>query len=66
MSTSRQLHLELLDEGSHVLVRDNGTLVLLNTQDRLINVNLQVALNLTLATQTPMVLNLLTGEVRFL
>ena len=66
MGTSRQLYLELLDKGSHVLVRDNGTLVLLNTQDRLVNMNLQVALHLALATQAPVVLNLLTCEVRLL
>ena len=66
MLASRQLYLELLDKRSHVLVADNGTLVLLDTKDRLIDMDLQVALHLALATQTPMVLNLLTGEVWFL
>ena len=50
MFARRQLYLELLDERSHVLVGDNGTLVLLNAEDALIYVNLQVALNLTLTT----------------
>ena len=66
MLASRQLHLELLDERSHVLIRDDRTLVLLDTQDALVDMNLQVTLHLALATQTPMVLNLLTGEVRLL
>ena len=44
----RQLYLELLDERSHVLVTDNGTLVLLNAENRLVYVYLQVALNLAL------------------
>ena len=66
MLTLRQLHLELLDERSHVLVGDNGTLVLLNAKDAFIDMDLQVALDLTLTTQAPMVLNLLTGEMRLL
>ena len=58
-----QLHLELLDERSHVLVGDNGTLILLDTENALVDMNLQVALYLTLATQTPTGLNLLAREV---
>ena len=46
MLARRQLYLELLDERSHVLVGDNGTLVLLDTKDRLVDMNLQVALTL--------------------
>ena len=49
MLTSRQLNLELLDKRSHVLVADNGTLVLLDAKDRLVDVNLQVALHFALA-----------------
>ena len=66
MSTSRQLYLELLDEGGHILVRDNGTLVLLNTEYALVNMNLQVALYLALTTEAPVVLDFLTSEVRLL
>ena len=51
MLASRQLYLELLDEGCHVLVRDNGTLILLNAKDRLVDMNLQVALDLTLTAE---------------
>ena len=63
MGSGRQLHLELLDERSHVLVGDNGTLILLDTENALVDMNLQVALYLTLATQTPTGLNLLAREV---
>ena len=66
MGTSRQLHLELLDKGSHVLVADNGTLVLLHAKDRLIDMDLQIAFNLTLTAEAPTCLNLLTGEMRLL
>ena len=66
MLASRQLYLELLDEGCHVLVRDNGTLILLNAKDRLVDMNLQVALDLTLTAEAPVVLDLLTGEVGLL
>ena len=60
MSTCGQLHLELLDKRSHVLIRNNGTLVLLHAEDRLVDMNLQIALHLTLTTQAPASLDLLT------
>ena len=63
MFALRQLHLELLDERSHVLVGDDGTLVLLDAEDRLVDMYLQVAFHLALTAETPMVLDLLTGEV---
>ena len=66
MGAGRQLHFELLDEGSHVLIGDDGTLVLLDAEDALIDMNLQVALHLALASQTPASLDFLTGEVRLL
>ena len=63
MLACRQLHLELLDEGGHILVADDGTLVLLHAEDALVDMYLQVALHLTLASKTPSSLYLLTGEV---
>ena len=66
MGTCGQLHLELLDERSHVLVRDDGTLVLLHAEDTLIDMNLQISLHLTLTTQAPAGLDLLTREVGLL
>ena len=66
MLASRQLYLELLDERSHVLIADNGTLVLLDAENRLVDMNLQVALHLALTAEAPVVLDLLTGKVGLL
>ncbi len=66
MCTGGQLHLELLDERSNVLVRDDGTLILLDAEDGLVDMNLEVALHLALATQSPALLDFLAGEVRLL
>ena len=66
MGTCGELYLELLDERSHVLIRDNRTLVLLHTKDRLIHMNLQVALHLALTAEAPASLDLLAGEVGLL
>ena len=66
MGTSRELHLELLDKRSHILVRDDSTLILLDTEDRLIDVDLEVTLHLTLTAETPAGLDLLACEVRLL
>ena len=66
MGACGELHLELLDERSHVLIGDDGTLVLLHTKDRLINVDLEIALYLTLTAQTPARLDFLTSKVRLL
>ena len=66
VGTLRQLHLELLDEGSHVLVADHGTLILLHAEDALRHVDLEVALHLALTAQAPARLDFLTGEVRLL
>lgn len=60
------MYLELLDERGNVLVGDNGTLVFLDTEDALVDMNFQITLDLTLTTQTPAILDLLTGEMWFL
>ena len=62
----RQGHFVFLDEGCHVLVANNGAFPFLNAHYRIVNLNLEVALHLTLAPQTPVLLNLLTGEMTFL
>ena len=49
----RQLYLELLDEGSDVLVRDDFALPFLDTQNRLIDLHGDVFFHFDLATQTP-------------
>ena len=66
MGSGRQLHLELLDERSHILVGNDGTLVLLDAKDAFVDMNLEVALDLALATQAPALLDFLTREVRLL
>lgn len=66
MGTLRELHLELFDKRSHILIRDNRTLILLNSKYALWYFYLQVAFHLTLASETPVVLYLFTGEVRLL
>ena len=66
MGTCGELYLELLDERSHVLVGDDGTLVLLDAKDAFIDMDLQIALHLTLTAQTPASLDLLTREMGLL
>ena len=66
MLTGRQLYLELFDERGNVLVGDNGTLVFLDTENALVDMNFLITLDLTLTTQTPAILDLLTGEMWFL
>ena len=66
MGSGRQLHLELLDERSHILVGNDGTLVLLDAKDAFVDMNLEVALDLALTTQAPALLDFLTREVRLL
>ena len=66
MLSGRKLHDELLDEGSHVLVGDNLALPLLDTEYALGNLDGQVTLDLALATQTPVVLDLLASKVTLL
>ncbi len=63
VGSGRQLHLEFLDEGGYVLVAYDGTLVLLYTEDRLVDMDFHVALHLALASQTPVVLDFLAREV---
>jgi len=62
----RQRYLELLDERRHVAVRDHRALPLLHAEDRLVDLDLEVALDLGLASETPMVLDLLAREMRAL
>ena len=66
MGSGRQLHLELLDERGDVLVGDDGALVLLHAEDGLVDVNLQIALHLALAAQTPASFDFLAREVGLL
>ena len=66
MGTGRQLHLELLDERGNVLVGDDGALIFLHAENRLVDMNLQIALHLALAAQTPTGLDFLAREVRLL
>ena len=63
MLSRGQLHLELLDECSHVLVRDDGALPFLHAEYGLVNLQREVVLHLHLAAQTPMVFLLLAGEM---
>ena len=62
----RQRHLKLFDERRHVIVGNNGTLPLFDTHNRVGHFDLHVALNLTLASEAPMILDLLACEVRLL
>ena len=63
---SRQSHLVLLDERCHVLVADNGALPLLDAEDAVGHFDAEVALDLALAAEAPMVLLFLAGEVSLL
>ena len=64
--TRWQCHLELLDKAGNVFVGDDGALPLLHAKDGLRNLNVEVAFDLCLASQTPMLFDLLTCEVRAL
>ena len=66
MLASGKLYDELLDECSHVLVGDNLALPLFYSEYALGNLDGQVTLDLALATQTPVVLDLLACEVALL
>ena len=66
MLASGQSHLVLLDEGCHVLVANHGAFPFLYAHYRVVNLNLEVALDFALATETPVVLDLLACEVAFL
>ena len=63
MLTRGKSHLELLDEARHVLVANDGALPFLNAHDRLVDLDLEVAFDLGLASETPMLLDLLASEV---
>ena len=63
MLAGRQFHLELFDERSHVAVADNLALPLFDAKHRLRHLDGHIALNFGLAAQTPVVFNLLAGEV---
>ena len=60
-----QCHDKLFDKRSHVLVGDNLALPLFDAEYGLVDFDAHVALHLHLAAQTPVVLNLLTAEVRY-
>ena len=59
----RQLYFEFLDERGDIPIGNDGTFVLLHAENRLIDVDFQVALHLALATQSPACLNLLAAEM---
>ena len=59
-----QLHLEFLDERGDIPIGNDGTFILLHAENRLIDVDFQVALHLALATESPTRLNLLAAEMR--
>ena len=59
----RKCHFELFDKAGHILVRNNGTLPLFHTHHALGNLDFQIALYLALASQTPMLLNLLACKM---
>ena len=63
MRTFGELHLEFLDESGHVLIGDDGTLVFLNAEYAVGNLYFQVAFDLALATETPVLLDLFAGEM---
>ena len=63
MLTRRKRHDKFLDEGGHVLVGNDRALPLLHAEDALVHVYFHVSLHLALASQTPVVLDLLAGEM---
>jgi hypothetical protein len=62
----RKSNLVLLDEGSHVLVANNGTFPFLDTHNRVWHFDGKVTLYLSLTAKTITFLDLLTGEVTLL
>ena len=58
-----QLHLEFLDEGGHVAVRDHRALVFLDAEDALWELEAHVLFHLHLAAQAPAFLYLFAAEV---
>ena len=62
MLSRRKSNLVLLDEGSHVLVANNGAFPFLYAEYIIGNDDLGILLDLRLASQTIVLLNLLTGE----
>ena len=62
--TGRQCNDKLLDKGCHVLVGDDFALPLLDTHYRLGNLDAHVTFQFHLTAQAPMVLTLLTVEMR--
>ena len=59
----RQLHLELFDEGSDVLVGDNLAFPFLDAQNSLIDLHGDIFFHFDLATQTPALFLLFAGEM---
>ena len=66
MLASGKLYDELLDECSNVLVGDNLALPFLDAEHGFVHLELEVVLDLDLATEAPVVLLLLAGEVHSL
>ena len=62
MLAGGQLHLELLDKSGNIAVADHRAFVFLHVQNRLRHHDFQVFLHLYLASQAPVVLNLLAGK----
>ena len=57
-----QLHLELLDKGSHIAIADHCAFVFLDVEHRLRHHNLQIFLYFHLTAQAPKLLDLFAGE----
>ena len=66
MGTGRKLNFELFNESCNVFVGNDSALIFFNTKDRLIDVNLQIALYLALTSQSPTCLYLLACKMRTL
>ena len=66
MLSRRELHLELLDERSDVLVGDNLALPFLDAEHGLVHLELEIVLDLNLAAEAPVVFLLLAREVNSL
>src|SRR5574344_936689 len=60
----RKSNLEFLDKTGNIFVGKYRTLPLLNTENRLRYFNFKITFYLCLTSQTPMVLDLFTGEMR--
>ena len=59
----RKGHFIFFDEGSDVAIADNGAFPFLHAENAVVHLHFKISLHLALASQSPIVFHLLTGEM---